>query len=195
MVFNCTIDFKNILKEETSTFHKRLEKRLDFLNESLTFENYERILKKYYGYFFPLENIIKQFPSRLSEDYEARANLLLEDLIQIQTFRASSREMTIPLCLELPHIETLDNIYGCLYVLEGSKLGNLAISKHLKKYLGVGSENGASFFNSNLKSTWDCWHNFCHTLEKYAQDSPQSKEPIIKSAQETFIDFERWLLL
>ena len=194
MPLNYTIDFKNILKEETSSFHKRVEKHLDFLNESFNHVKYEKILKKYYGYFFPLEDKIKKFPSSISDNYEARASLLLEDLIKLQTYRDASRATTVPLCLELPNIETLDNVYGCLYVLEGSKLGNIIISKHLKKCLGIGPENGAAYFTSPLKTTWDRWHDFCHSLEKRTKNNPQSKESIIKSAQETFIDFERWIL-
>jgi heme oxygenase len=101
-------------------------------------------LKIFYGFFHPLENIIKNYitNNELADINERRQSELLEKDLQ-------SLNITYDLKLtdELPGINNTANAFGALYVMEGSTLGGRMISKMLLKNKRVDMSHSNAFFN------------------------------------------------
>jgi heme oxygenase len=81
---------------------------------------------------------------------------------------------------------------GCLYVLEGSKLGGQMISRHAKEKLNFTNVDGTRFFSAHGAKTGSYWKEFIDTLNLHAVDTKQ-EDAIIEGAKDTFADFGKWL--
>jgi heme oxygenase len=183
------------IREATSENHKRLENStllLSISQKDLSLENYILILKKFYGFFQPLEQSIGVFQSSLSQllpDYSTRrkAEWLQQDLNALVTDTDAKL-----ICTDLPKISQLAEAWGCLYVLEGSTLGGKMISRVVEACLGLGPRNGASFFNGYGEETGTRWKNFTKALTEYSTASGED-EKTIAAANETFLKFGQWI--
>jgi heme oxygenase len=153
---------------------------------------YLEILRRFYGYFSPLEQRFEAFPALLEwlPDYTERrkARLLLDDLNSLHD-QAEPR-----LCRELPGISTDAQAFGCLYVMEGSTLGGKIIYNILKKQLGLDKLVGASFFYGYGPATGEKWKTFGSQMEAFGRETGTDEE-IIAAANDTFQKFEQWLLI
>lgn len=184
------------IRAQTSENHTRLEQTrllLPISEKNLTKEKYVEILKKFYGYFLPLENLVDNFPQIQTylPDYNTRrkVDLIYQDLLQVVPAYAGK---PLELCKDLPRITNTSEAFGCLYVMEGSTLGGKLIAKVLKDELNLDASNGASFFNSYGKETGSKWKLFQQALVNFSSDS-STNLLIINAANETFSKFEKWI--
>ncbi len=185
------------IRTKTAENHKLLEQAsllLPITERTITLENYIEILKKFYGFFHPLEKQIDNFSQIQSylPDYSTRrkADLICQDLVNIAPQYASK---PIALCKDLPAITNTSQAFGCLYVMEGSTLGGKMIAKIVKEVLQLDTINGASFFNGYGKETSSKWKLFQQALIKFSHDYSTNHE-IIDAANETFFKFEQWII-
>lgn len=109
------------LKQETSQLHTEFEKLLiPPLKNVQSFSDYTRILKLFYGFFSPVEQLIDRYVERnpLPDIAERRkSQLILDDL---QSFDLA---VDVQPCSNLPEISDTASAFGGMYVLEKSTLG------------------------------------------------------------------------
>lgn len=181
------------IRSRTADNHARLENTpllSPFSQQRIDLPAYLEILRRFYGYFYPLEQRLDGFPA-LREwlpDYTERrkAKLLLADLNSLHNGTEPG------LCADLPGISTDAEAFGCLYVMEGSTLGGKIIYNILKKQLGLSDLAGASFFYGYGPATGEKWKTFGASLEAFARETGTDEE-IIAAANDTFSKFEQWL--
>lgn len=182
------------LRKETEETHKALEARLPLLDATLTLEAYQGIVQRFHGFYVPLEKILLNAAvlKRINFDYRLRLKtpLLEKDLLALTE---ATGEKSVPLhCLNLPVLETVSQLLGCLYVIEGATLGGQIISKHLLRNLGLTSDAGAAFFNGYGTQTASLWKDFIELTTSHTRSEGGENE-IVHSANLTFASLQQWL--
>jgi heme oxygenase len=181
------------IRSRTADNHARLENTpllSSFSRQRIDMPTYLEILRRFYGYFGPLESRLDAFPA-LREwlpDYTERrkARLLLDDLESLHN------PVEPDPCRELPGISTDAQAFGCLYVMEGSTLGGKIIYNTLKNQLGLDKSTGASFFYGYGPATGEKWKTFGSRMEAFGRETG-TDDAIIAAANDTFLMFEQWL--
>lgn len=187
-------DFHARLQHETRPFHSRLESRLRLLDPHMTVDEYRAILRQFYGFYQPLEDVIRQVAAK-SSGFEAarrgKVQWLVQDLLAL-----GETERTIaglPLCMKLPPLMTQASFMGSLYVVEGATLGGQMVARFLRQSLGDEARRYCRFFLSYGEQVQPMWAAFLEALALVA-DGPERERDIIESACATFQCFERWLV-
>jgi len=180
------------LKRETAALHRRLESGLGLLESELSLERYRRVLELFLGFYAPLEAGLARVASGapLGLPLRARAALLENDL---SSLGLSQREIVeLPRCADLPRPSSVEELAGCLYVVEGACLGGQALAPALRERLGVARDTGAAFFIGDGEGTRARWNAFLAWLEDLVRaGSPPAQ--IVASARATFLAFARWV--
>lgn len=182
------------LKEATKTQHLRLEKSVDLLNNALDLKSYQDLLRKFYGFYAPLESQLLRIIKEKNIDFRFEPRLKLPLLkYDLQILNGGDFEINrLEICGDLPHIETFAQSLGCLYVVEGATLGGQIIGRHLREYLNLTPENGAAFFNSYSGEVGRMWKEF-GVMATAQAEILDSDEEIITAARETFTKLDGWL--
>ncbi len=191
MIEKCSLK----IKHATLARHQSLE-RVALLQplsgKHLNSENYRLILEKFYGFFSPLEVLINRFEIVIHlPDYPMRrkSTVLLSDIDYLNKERDT--HPSIPLCTDLPNVESLETAFGCLYVMEGSTLGGRFIYKAIEETLAFKQGHGASFFFGYGAETGAKWKLFQQALDQIC--SGGNDDSTIAAANETFFKFQNWL--
>ncbi len=184
------------LKTKTSVSHYNVEVSpllQPIGTRTLTPKNYTQILRKFYGFFQPLEAKIKQLAQieQYIPDLSARrkSSLLVQDLQ-----RVTGQQVVLdllPVCHDLPDITTINDGLGALYVMEGSTLGGKFIAKVVHETLGYTPENGLAFFSGYGAQTGPKWKTFQEALVQYAV-TPALGTAVVVTADTTFKKLEKW---
>jgi heme oxygenase (biliverdin-IX-beta and delta-forming) len=179
------------LKRETAARHQRIEEVLGLVEGGLSVERYRRLLESFFGYFAPVEARIAELaPSAppLGLKLPARAQLLAKDLLALG---ASAPDIAaLPRCTDLPRLANPANMAGCLYVLEGSRLGGAIVARELKRSLGLGLA-GAAFFRGDGENVALRFKRVLAWLDEVARAGAPADE-IVAAACETFLTLSRW---
>jgi len=178
-----------LLKEETIEVHTKAEKLLTpKLSSIKTYDDYAAVLKMFYGYFHPLEKIIrKHINIDVLRDVDERRNSLFI-LHDLKSINYSTENLAV--CDDLPEIKSVADAFGCLYVLEGSTLGGRMISRMLMKnfYIKLG-DNNLNFFNGYKEDTGKKWAHFLSVINQYEENA----ETIVAAANKTFEGLTKWM--
>lgn len=181
------------LKHETAALHQRLEAELGLLEPELSIFRYRRVLETFYGFYAPVEACLARLAtvgSQLSFPLRDRSALIENDL---RALGRSPRELAeLPRCVEVPRLESSENLAGCLYVLEGACLGGQLIAPVLHRRFGVARESGASFFVGDGEATPARWRLVLIWLEGLV-DAGARSEQVVASACECFLTLSRWV--
>jgi heme oxygenase len=185
------------IKSRTAQSHLRVEQSelmRPIGDQTLTHESYALILRKFYGFFQPLEEAIGSLGGveRVLPDLPGRrkASLLLQDLQALG--KTAQPAGPISLCPDLPEISSLSRAMGCLYVMEGSTLGGKFIAKQVQETLNLPPEApGTAFFSGYGKETGTRWKVFRESLVQYSEDTGE-EATIIQAAEDTFMTLEKW---
>jgi heme oxygenase (biliverdin-IX-beta and delta-forming) len=173
------------LKEATRQQHEGVEKSVDIMSQMFSIEDYKALLIKFYRFYSAIEPKFEAFDLKetgFDLDIRRKTLLLENDLGKLDLSEVAK---TLPGFKDLPEINSIDQAFGCLYVIEGSTLGGQIINRHLKQHLGLTPENGGSFFNGYGEKTGMMWKEFCEIVTNYDAKSNNS-EDIIKAAKATF---------
>lgn len=183
------------LKNETRPEHVALENDLNFLSEKIDLQTYTAILKAFYGFYKPFESHIKNSPLSFREDLHMQERYKLSMLeADLLSLGLSSHEInSLPLCSNLPSLDSLEEIFGAIYVLEGSTLGGMVLTKHFSKKFDLENLKGLSFYNSYGSKTVEMWRNFQVFLGNQAKNHELDSKKIISSAKSTFSSLHQWL--
>lgn len=176
------------LKQDTALLHQEAENFLyPHLSNIQSYNDYAKIIRAFYGFYFPLEQQVGNYisTSDLADISErSQALLILKDLQSLPVEPGK-----LPICFSLPQIQSRAQAFGALYVMEGSTLGGRMISKMLKKNkLLVFDETNLNFFNGYGDQTGEKWISFLEAINRQTET-----EPIIATANETFLLFGKWL--
>lgn len=178
------------LKEETHKAHIDVEKlivpRIKQLDSN---QSYSMLLRLFYGYFKPVEERIDAFVSEeIVNDIDERrkSEVILRDLKSID-----KSEMKVVVCKDVPAIFDTAAALGAMYVLEGSTLGGIHLTKMISEKMNMRTKKGLEFFSGYGEETLIKWNLFKEQLNTYTDEEVQDK--IIGSANETFSKFKKWI--
>ena len=175
------------LKEHTRDVHAALEKKLlthiQVVNDA---ERYRSLLTLMYGYYAAVERQLEFFKDNLP-DYNRRrkSEAILNDL---QHLGFSTDAM--PVCNDVPVIDSVPSALGAMYVLEGSTLGGKIISRMLLRQVPT-LDGSINFFQGYSEETMDMWQKFKNHLHTSVTEHNYNEAH--KAAKETFIKFKNWL--
>ena len=181
------------LKRETAGLHKRLEAQLGLFEPEFTIHRYIHVLQVFYGFYAPVEASLARLTAASPElgfPLRARSELIERDLLALGLSRRELVEL--PQCTNLPRLSCLEDLAGCLYVLEGASLGGQVIAPTLSQRLGVAKDSGASFFVGDSEATSARWSLVLNWLEELVRAGARSDE-ITASACATFLTLARWV--
>ncbi|MBC8999382.1 biliverdin-producing heme oxygenase [Pseudomonas sp. N40(2020)] len=181
------------LRAGTAELHIALEKRLPFFSDTLDAQAFGRLMQAYYGFYAPLENALQRSGS-VPDDFD------LTPRLKTHTLRGDLRALgmadaalaSLPICQQLPLIDSSAACLGVLYVLEGATLGGQILRREIAARLAVDADNGAAFLDIYGAATGRRWRDFIEYLGSRPMDAAE-REAVVCAAQSTFSCFERWL--
>ena len=177
-----------MIKDSTESLHQDVEALLR--PKLATLQNrdeYATLLRMFYGYYSPLEDLVQEFvtPALLPDVAERRkADAILQDLHSLQ-----GAVNGLAFCQELPSIENKAQAMGALYVLEGSTLGGKMIAKMLRQNKSLAlTDNELTFFLGDKEETGSKWKAFIQVLNQQP-----CAEQTIAAANQTFYHLKNWM--
>ncbi len=185
------------LKAATSAEHDAIEVALDLMSPGLSLTDYHRRLRRYHGFYAPIEPLIGAAADwqhwRLDITARTKTAWLAADLAYLRDRNelGSAAASALPLCRALPPLDTAAAAFGCLYVLEGASLGGRVISRHIERQLGLNATHGARFFHGYGEQTGAMWKEFRTALSAFA-DQPALEDQVVTSAIATFTALRIW---
>ena len=177
------------LRLETRGEHEAVERVLNLMDTALGAAAYRQRLAQFYGFYGPLEAALHVRCSPQLTTLLPRLNkttLLRQDLQRLGLNAAA-----LPLCNELPTIQTEAEVLGCLYVMEGATLGGRMITQHVQKTFGIMPATGGSFFDGYGHDTGRMWQDMRQLLLGCAVDTP-TENAIVANAIATFASLRGW---
>lgn len=179
------------LKRETRLSHDELERDLNLLSADFTLSDYRRVLEKFLGVYAPVERAVES--SVLKNHYHGRwkLHLLEKDLVSLGRSRDELGE--IPEAEEFRELTDLAQLIGTLYVLEGSSLGALILTKHFGLRFNLDSLNGLAFFKGYGDETLSRWKEWREFSEDFALKNDLSDSSIVGQANKTFSVLRNWM--
>lgn len=193
------------LRTETRREHEAVEQVLDLMSVSLTRDGYRQRLEQFYGFYAPLEKALSAHGERqhgiasepnLSMGTRAAmaSRLNKTALLKLDLHHLGGGTQNIPLCYNLPPLETQAEVLGCVYVMEGATLGGRMITQHIQATLGITPATGGSFFNGYGDDTGKMWQTMRQLLVSGAANT-ETENIIVASAIATFACLRRWCQL
>ena len=117
---------------------------------------------------------------------------LLQDLHALGI--ADAYLAALPICTDLPTIDTLAQALGCMYVLEGATLGGQIITRHVQRVLHLEERRGCRFFHGYGSDTGTLWKAFGELLVTHIA-SEEMEDAVISAACEIFSLFQQWVVV
>jgi heme oxygenase (biliverdin-IX-beta and delta-forming) len=180
------------LRESTAQIHKELDTWLmPVFRQVNDTGKYEQLLKAFYEYYAPvMEMISGEIDTRYLPDFTQRRKpaLILNDLDSIN--KQNAFPMQVP--AKLPVITNASEAFGALYVLEGSTLGGVFLSRMLAENMKIDEKNGLSFFYGYGKESREKWNVFIEQINLFAAEKGD-EALIVNTAGDTFKYFKKHL--
>jgi heme oxygenase len=178
------------LREKTKPYHREIEKNvlLRKLMGPLTLLDYIEILKKFYGFYLPLET--QTIPKFLNQNNIfqkfsfPKLPLLKRDLDAL-----GLDDDALKLCPCTPNPATSFGCLGVLYTLEGSCLGRAMMWPHIQQQLRL--DCGGSFFGTASPGLQTHWADFCKGMNEQVLSGSEVQE-VIDGAIATFVTLDEW---
>ena len=180
------------LKRETAAVHQQLEAQLGLLDPGLDVPRYLCVLETFYGFYVPVEMDVTRLAAAelpLGFPLRGRAELIVRDLLALGRLPADLA--ALPLCTDRPELSSVEDLAGCLYVIEGACLGGQVLSPLLHRRLGIAKESGAAFFDGDGEGTLARWTAVVAWLDGLPHTGASTTK-IISAATATFDAFVRW---
>jgi heme oxygenase len=180
------------LKTETAACHARLENALDLMRGSWLRDDYIALLEGFYGYVAPWEDEAAAcMPAHLRPFFDGRrkAALLASDIAFLTG--DAPRLASLPAAQNLPALDTVAQLLGSMYVMEGSTLGGRFIASHVAKVFGFETGFGNAYFDGYGEHTGSMWNAFRDLAS--ATVPPGQHDAAVAAAIETFDGLHAWL--
>ena len=143
---------------------------------------YRDLLRRLYGFYLPYETAAQAAPER--------SDWLRRDLASLGL--PNQAWLAIPLCENVPMLNSAGRRLGAFYVVEGSTLGGRTLALRLDGICGVGVADGRRFFQGRGDGTGDAWSGILNRLNDY-DDDETTHAAVVDVALETFACFEQWI--
>jgi heme oxygenase (biliverdin-IX-beta and delta-forming) len=189
------------LRQETRQEHDAIEQALDLTGPALTLDHYRHQLERFYGFYAPLEAIVRSRWASLAGPSAVGPALAHTSCLSVRLNKAPFLQQDLrylgvhaadlPLCPALPPLHTEAAVAGCLYVLEGATLGGRVISQHIAATLGITPLTGGRFFHGYGEDTGKLWQAMRHWLASLSSDT-STNNAVVASATATFASLRRW---
>lgn len=152
-------------------------------------QDYLKVLELFYSYFGGLEEKLETVGDLNVPDHQLRRKkeAIADDILSLD---GSLPELTPE--QHLPKIENKLQALGALYVMEGSTLGGIYISKMIAKQLNIQDGISLSFFEGYGEKTEDMWNSFRSSLDGQVIKS-EEQTLVIQAANQTFLKFKDWI--
>ena len=171
------------LKSETKTLHDKLEQNpfmVKMHQKTFQKEDYIALLTLFYGLHHMAEAQLFQF-EELEMALRERCTKVKNDLIALGCDEKNLKK-SCDNDLDLK-IDTLSKAYGALYVLEGSRMGGIYLSKMIKETLG--EDTPLSYFEGFKEATPAYVASFKSRLN--AKEFTLDTKECIQCAKEVFV--------
>ncbi|GAA5118970.1 biliverdin-producing heme oxygenase [Luteolibacter yonseiensis] len=177
---------RDTLKDHTSEAHRRLDETepvKGLAGGTLSETSYAKLLGIYHDFFSHFENKMREdhrdIVDELGDFRFSKTGWLREDLSTLGRDAGVDAGSTF----QIP--DSLAGVAGCLYVVEGSTLGGLHLSKS-----GKGFPGGAGrFYEAYGDDTITAWKSFIEWLETRVTQ-PEERISACEAAVRTFDWFE-----
>ncbi|MFL1895051.1 biliverdin-producing heme oxygenase [Aquimarina sp. 2-A2] len=155
-----------ILKEKTAELHKEVEGLNDaglIMNHTISSPEYKKLLQQNLRAYSTIENYINEhsdlLPAQIKQFVSTQKSAVLrKDLAQLsEEYEATE--------ISLKQKPSPMQLIGMLYVIEGSMLGGMMISKHLSQCPALQEIKEHHFFGGDPKVHVARWKSFCVTIE------------------------------
>ncbi len=187
------------LRQATRTEHDQLESALDLMRPDFSRAEYGELLAKYHGFYLPFEAFLKEEAdshSSVVQFYSAgpgrwKLPWLQDDLRALDYSDAARHYLISQTCLH-SLFPSASCLLGALYVIEGSMLGGMVLSRHFSRTLGLRPESGLRFFSGYGASAKAYWQALLQLLENWPQH--ERRDEVVLGAQRMFALLQRQLL-
>jgi len=166
-------ELRTRLREATNHLHNQLNQQpllAALLSKDFPLDHYQQLIGIYYSLYHQLEAAIKHYLDEqpINFDYQPRYKtaLLLNDL----TYWHITPE-PLRCQVALPSINSLGQLLGILYVLEGSTLGASFIAQHLQQSYGYTRSTGSDFFSGYGEHTQSHWQSFITYINSFSEQT------------------------
>ena len=187
-----------LLFAHTQEVHRRSTTGMEkALFGSFSPQGYISVLQRMYGFYRSFEEQFDRF-SPLEEwvelaialDERRKVPLLQTDLLTLGI--PAEAQHQIPLC-PLPRFETVAQLQGLLWVVEGATQGYQRTARRIEAALLTNA--ATSFFRSygSPREVKEMWSSFCQALDFYSTSRPYNTHIIRQTALEVFLRAEQWL--
>lgn len=169
----------NKLREETGELHREIEQdnlASLIISHKIHLEEYKLLLLQNYTAYSITEDAIA---TQLNDQTSNKSEQLKKDLDNLQVDLSGVKSFKKEFI-----IRNRAEALGAKYVVEGSALGGMVISKEIPHCPALKEIEEHHFFNGNRKSM-DGWRNFTKSL-KSETFTQEEEEDAINKAKETF---------
>jgi heme oxygenase len=183
------------VKNRTDDLHELVEDTLGerfFQEENLDRDQFIELLKCFYRVYSPLENrmipiLQSKFPVH---PYDPRAIRLRLDFMALGVDDETIDGWQLTPTEDLIDFEDLPELLGCLYVVEGSEMGNHVMRSQLDEILPEDCLNADHFFRERGDETRERWSNFKDRLDERIT-TEEDLDRMVNAARKTFELFRR----
>lgn len=189
-----TDNFHTKIKQQTKPYHDRVEKLplpSKLYNLSITHEEYHFYLETFYSIHYTIERQLatfshwEQYNIDLTDYF--RRHLLVRDLRLIKA--------DAPLVQSNLTIENFAKALGYLYVLTGSTMGGMILSKKVQETFPLSPYHLAhNYFDAFGPATHSRFLELMKAIESYLKDNPNQEEQIISGAIECYEYIEKEMM-
>lgn len=173
-----------VLKNQTFTLHKSLEKRLAFPKTFASKTRYADVLILFYVFQRQFALNSQKYQSQVASQFalakRQRLPLIEQDMQQL-----SVEPVDINKFAEL-HLTSLAEFYGCLYVNEGSTLGGNIIQAEMLKMHGDSALSWTHYLNPYGLEMLPMWQSFRTALLAELVAGQVSIDGVISGAAKSF---------
>ncbi len=175
---------RTLLREATHHHHVKLNGRLllaGLMHPNYPLSHYHTLLDTYYRLYQLLEGLINAFLSGHPDAFDYSVRYKFPELIKYLAFLEID-----PLALpslsssatDFLTIETVGQLVGVLYVMEGSTLGVQMISQLSAKNNGFTGRTGSFFFTGYGENTQTFWQRFTAFSDTLIGDKRQCQKAV-----------------
>ncbi len=179
------------IRHETAGAHASLEKVIiGHLKHVKTASDYIRILSYFHNFIAPVENKISGF---LKLAIPAGINLNKAALLKTDLKWLGQEVVEEGQSANVSWLKDQNQAIGAMYVLEGSTLGSVHISKMIADRLDMPAREAINYFKGYGTDTMKSWDNFKAWMDALPVTETE-KEIIVEAAGTTFSQFENSIL-